>query len=407
MKPSTLFFSSLLAAAAMSTVPAFAADITVQDNTRTQVTNKDSADTYTTDKGQIYISTYGASDSSSAFNCNVVLNGEGYKNGDASNEALAALRLDLGATLAGTVTIGGNTRIWSSGGSGENVISGAISTAENATAGTLTITGTTADFNGAVCPMTFSGGMNLNKGALKFEGAGASLILSGTDKTYSAQSLASTAVGASETAPLLMVGTGVTLTLSNDKTSADADQTFSGTLEDSGTITIASGVQKFSGVQTYSTAISVSKGGTLEASGVNTLFNTVAVEGVLKASVTDAGHTPVYAGTVTFSETAKLVLDLTNASVESGVALTILSAIEIQYNNRAFSESDIRTLVDDSASIFGEYSSWKKEWKYETGQYTNSLKLTLTNVPEPSAFGLLAGVGALAFVAARRRRKKA
>ncbi len=39
--------------------------------------------------------------------------------------------------------------------------------------------------------------------------------------------------------------------------------------------------------------------------------------------------------------------------------------------------------------------------------YTPVISLTLSTIPEPSAFGLLAGVGALALVAARRRRSRA
>ncbi len=410
MKQSTIIFSSLLAAAAMSTVPAWATDITVADNSRTQVENRDSTDTYTTDKGQIYISTYN-SKGSGAFNCEVVLNGEGYQNDGAVNEAKAALRLDLGATLAGTVSIGGNTRIWSSGpNTASNTISGKISTKTDASEGSLTITGNTESFTGNVRALTFSGGMELTKGALKFEGTSASLTLSGTDKTYSAKSLANTPVSSGETAPTLTIDTGVTLTLSNTETTAGADQTFSGSLSGAGTLKIAGGVQKLSVGYSAETSISVTSGGILELAGTNMVKSATISGGVLKASVNAAGNIPLYAVSgVAFSDNAKLVLDLSGASVDSGVALTIISASAISYNNTPLSQDKILSLVDVNSSDFGQYSSWTQKWTLETNTYTKAqtLNLTLTNVPEPSAFGLLAGIGALVFVAARRRRRKA
>ena len=409
MKQSTIIFSSLLAAAAMSTVPAWAADITVADNTRKEVTDRSSADTYTTNNGQIFLSSW--NQTVKTFNCNVVLNGEGYKNSSTSkNEAKAALRLNENSTLAGTVTIGGNTRIWSSASKGANTISGKISTKADASEGSLTIVGKTSDFTGSVGALKLSGGMELTKGALKFEGTSASLTLSGTDKTYSAKSLTNTSV--SSDLPTLTIDTGVTLTLSNDATTAGADQTFSGTLAGAGTLKIAGGVQKLSVGYSAETSISVTSGGTLELAGMNVVKSATISGGELKASVTDSGHTPLFASSgVTFSDNAKLVLDLSGATVDSGVALTIISASAISYNSNSLTQDTISSLVDEENSDFGEYSSWTKKWTLETNTIgstnTQLLKLTLTNVPEPSAFGLLAGIGALVFVAARRRRRKA
>ena len=401
--------TSLLAAAAMSAVPVWAEDITVQDNTRTQLTTSN-GNTYTTTDGQIFLNSWASSHTPTTFACNVVLNGEGYKNGSTNNEAKAALRLNENSTLAGTVTIGGNTRIWSPASRNDNTISGKISTNAVASEGALTIVGKTTAFTGSVGALTFSGGMELTKGALKFEGANASLTLSGTDKTYSAKSLANTNLAEGANAPTLTIDTGVTLTLSNDAKIAGADQTFSGTLTGAGTLKIASGVQKLSGVQSYESSVSVSSGGTLEVSGMNMVSSATISGGVLKASVTDAGSIPLYAiSGVSFSNAAKLVIDLSGATVESDVALTIISASAISHNGSSLTQDMISSLVDEGSSNFGQYSSWTRKWTLETSAITNAqtLKLTLTNVPEPSAFGLLAGIGALAFVAARRRRRKA
>ena len=388
----------------MSTVPAWADDITVADGSRTQLTSSND-NTYTTTNGQIFLNSWSSSYNPTTFNCNVVLNGEGYQN--SGDGAKAALRLNENSTLAGTVTIGGNTRIWSTGSDDhKNTISGKISTADSATAGSLTIVGNTG--NAGVRNITFSGGMELTKGALKFEGTSASLTLSGTDKTYSAKSLASTTVSSSETAPTLTIDADVTLTLSNDAATAGADQTFSGTLAGAGTLEIAGGVQKLSGVSSDTTSISVTSGGTLELAGNNTVGSATISGGVLKASVTDAGNVSLNAASgVTFSDNAKLVLDLSGATLDSGAALTIISASAISYNSNPLTQDTILSLVDVNSSDFGQYSSWTKKWTLVESTNAKSIQLTLTNVPEPSAFGLLAGIGALVFVAARRRRRKA
>ncbi len=132
----------------------------------------------------------------------------------------------------------------------------------------------------------------------------------------------------------------------------------------------------------------------------------VAGSGTLKLSVnTDS---TVKAKAVSFASGAKLVLDLSNASIKSGTTLSILSSSDsaIQYNGNALTASDVEALA--SGSVFGNYSDWKREWSVEKTTSGSTLKLKLTDtsaVPEPSMFGLLAGVGALAFVAARRRRR--
>ncbi len=130
-------------------------------------------------------------------------------------------------------------------------------------------------------------------------------------------------------------------------------------------------------------------------------------QGTLKLSVNTTGATN--ANAVSFASGAKLVLDFSNVSIESGTTLSILSSSSsaIQYKGNELEASDVEALAA-AGSVFGNYSNWKREWAVEKTENGSTLKLKLTDssaVPEPSAFGLLAGAGALAFVAARRRRR--
>ena len=129
-------------------------------------------------------------------------------------------------------------------------------------------------------------------------------------------------------------------------------------------------------------------------------------KGTLKLSVNTTGATNATA--VSFASGAQLVLDFSNVSIESGTTLSILSSSSsaIQYAGNELKASEVEALA--AGSVFGNYSNWKREWAVEKTGNGSTLKLKLTEssaVPEPSAFGLLAGAGALAFVAARRRRR--
>ncbi len=131
-------------------------------------------------------------------------------------------------------------------------------------------------------------------------------------------------------------------------------------------------------------------------------------QGTLKLSVNTTGATN--ANAVSFASGAKLVLDFSNVSIESGTTLSILSSSSkaIQYNGNALEASDVDNLLAVGSSNLGKYANWKREWAVEKTENGSTLKLKLTDssaVPEPSTFGLLAGAGALAFVAARRRRR--
>ncbi len=424
--------TALLAATAMN-----AETITVPDNSRTELTSSD-YNTYIVNDGQLFLST------KTTYNSSVVLNGAGYKYDNTTSQALAALRLggsdSSGVTLAGTVTIGGDTRIWSN--SFWNTVSGAITTADSATSGSLTIVGKTGDASDiSTYGLILSGGMNLTKGALKFEGVGSSFYfrvsLSEKNKTYTAQSLASytsgpTSSSVSVNAPTLKIGNGVTFTLSNTATTAGADQTFSGMISGTsgsdytGTLKIASGVQKFSDVEVYGPTIVVASGATLDIIRTKT-YETLSIEsgGTLKVSVDDNtvkvnpydviyDNYIVFALSTSFAEGSKLALDLTGLTTDGDkVVLPIISSTSLQFGEDDLSDSVVEPeLFDVASSNLGKYKNWTREWSvaseynsdYEVDIYALSLTLTAP-VPEPAAFGLLVGAGALALVAARRRRR--
>ena len=143
---------------------------------------------------------------------------------------------------------------------------------------------------------------------------------------------------------------------------------------------------------------------------------------VANASALGTGKTTVKAGaTLTFATTvsgvtggveinngATFAIDLTGftQTVSEGdeIGFTILTNTALTFNGtgaNTLSSGDIESYFDVEGSTLGAYSEWAREWSYEN----NTLSLTMT-IPEPSAFGLLAGVGALALCVSRRRRVK-
>ena len=163
------------------------------------------------------------------------------------------------------------------------------------------------------------------------------------------------------------------------------------------------GSLKLTQANTYTGGTTV-EAGTLIAANTSALGTgpvTVNRESVLKVAVDGGLNTG--AGTVTFNEGAKFAIDLTTYDVALGTALSIITASAISFNGaQDFSSLLVEeTFFDLERSDLGGFASWAREWNYKDG----TLSLVLT-VPEPSAFGLLAGAGALALVAARRRRRK-
>ncbi len=101
---------------------------------------------------------------------------------------------------------------------------------------------------------------------------------------------------------------------------------------------------------------------------------------------------------MTFHTGAKLIVDLSAIDILDGMTLDIISTAAA----RAIVMDDI------SSNTWFEVSGaagWNPStFTWEIVNKADSKVLTLT-IPEPSMFGLLAGLGAIALVSARRRRK--
>ena len=142
------------------------------------------------------------------------------------------------------------------------------------------------------------------------------------------------------------------------------------------------------------------------ASALGTGKTTVKAGATLTFATTVSGVT----GGVEINEGATFAIDLTGftQTVSEGdeIGFAILTNTALTFNGQGantLSSGDIERYFDVEGSTLGAYSEWAREWSYNTD--SNTLSLTMT-IPEPSAFGLLAGVGALALVVSRRKRRK-
>ncbi len=156
-----------------------------------------------------------------------------------------------------------------------------------------------------------------------------------------------------------------------------------------GNVTVDAGTLKFSGDgNVVAGALSVKNGATLDLVG----------DSAARATLQS----------VEISEGATIVIDMSAFADKSETFdVELITTNKLKYKDTTITNDNVEAVLGGAITL----SNWKKTGWKQSLSYVNSngdaktLKLTMTNVPEPSMFGVLAGVGALAFVAARRRRR--
>ncbi|MBQ8723899.1 MAG: autotransporter-associated beta strand repeat-containing protein, partial [Opitutales bacterium] len=167
---------------------------------------------------------------------------------------------------------------------------------------------------------------------------------------------------------------------------------------------VGAGTLTLSNANSYSGGTTISAG-TLVAANASALGTgpvSVATDAKLGlvAGTTVTGVT----GGIALSDGAKLVIDLSSKVGETETfTLDLITGTTI-----TFGETSLASNSSNVADTWYELSGWDKDGWTSTLNYdsaSQTLSLTMT-IPEPSAFGLLAGVSALALVVARRKRRK-
>ena len=321
--------------------------------------------------------------------------------------------------LGGAIVVDTTKKIYTEGAaaaataSGSEVtLNGVLSDASGATgsltkrgAGTLTLSGNN----------TYTGGTVIEAGTVV--AAHASAL--GTTKGVEVKSGAALKLGTSAVTVAGLSGAG-TVGLASGTTSATltvdsaTDSTFSGSLE--GAIALVkqgAGTLELSGNNTmfvypaidgFNPGVDVRAGTVriVQTGNFQSFTNVSVADGATLELSTVSDAIAVNATSVVLSSTAKILVDMSNyASDADIVAVNLISASALSYGSDTITSNNVDLLL---GAI--ELKNWGDGWTQSLSYAGSTLTLTLT-IPEPSAFGLLAGLGALALAGTRRRRKKA
>ena len=286
-------------------------------------------------------------------------------------------------------------------------------------AGTLAVTGGEANLKGVVFGLS---GVN-SAGTLQVTGGrlnvGESGITSGGGSGTKTISFSDATVGALDSwssAASLGISLAGDVTFDTTKrVASDADTAgttimLAGALSGSGTLTkVGAGTLKLTGDNSAYMGNVTLSAGTLEIGHNNALGKgTVTVDADGKLGIAAGVTITEVSGGIVLASGAQIVVDLSNRLSETAtfeVTLATNTAISLAAEAaRAYSEGDAKDLTD-----YLKLKGWdnKSGWTSSLTYANETLTLTMA-IPEPSLFGLLAGVTALGFsMSSRRRRKKA
>ncbi len=123
-----------------------------------------------------------------------------------------------------------------------------------------------------------------------------------------------------------------------------------------------------------------------------------------------SGSAQIASKSVVSSTSGKTTITATNNTDsvsliwDSVADILYLSVGELHLEYSGLTESDL-TLTTNSNISSGQPNGGAIFWANGTATKLNNITLSVKAIPEPSSFGLLAGLGALALVGARRRRR--